>query len=214
MNKLLKRGFSTYITLMKNKLAASLMMLASGVMMTIAAASGHGNDTKTLPTLITAAGVIFSLWAFYRIGYIKANYDKLKDELQIDIEKRVFILQIIEALIYLVVTAAGIYLLMNESFVDLILNLMAGIFTTINGIIGVTNLYKERRTRGPRWIIRLIVTIFELVVGPYFIIASSSIDIRALLIMGILTVVAGLTETIFTIISRYDKIKDNHGKEE
>ena len=214
MNKLLKRGFNIYRTLLKNKLATAMMMFVSGLMMAISAANGHGNDTKTLPTIITAAGVLFSLWAFYRLGYIKANYDKLTDELQKDLEKRVFILQIVEALAYLVVTAAGIYLLMHESFTNLILNFMAGGFTIINGITGSIELYKKRQQRNARWIIRLILTLAELGLGTYFVLASNTIEISGLLAMGILTTIAGLIEIIFTILSRYDKIKDNHGKEE
>ncbi len=196
MNKLLKRGFDVYKIFLKNKLAVSLMMFVSGVIMTIAALNGRGNDTKTLPTLITAAGVLFSLWAFYRFGYVKANYDNLESKAQRDAKKRVLIFQFIEALVYLVITAAGIYLLMNESLVNLILNLMVGGFTTFNGIMGVINLIKRRAKRDWRWIIRLILTIFELAVGIYFIVLSSAIDIRELLVMGILTAVAGIIEII------------------
>lgn len=201
MNKILKRGFGVYKILLKNKLAASTMMLISGVIMTIAALGGHGNDTKTLPTLITSAGVLFALWAFYHFGYLKAGYDALTTKQQRDLAKRALILQFIEALAYLAVTAAGIYLLMNESLVNLILNLVTGGFTILNGIMGVINLYKRRANRDWRWVVRLILTIFELAVGTYFIVMSSSVDAKGLLVMGILTAVAGLIE-IISVYSR------------
>jgi len=196
MNKLLKRGFNIYKILLKNKLAASLMMLVSGTMMAIAASGGHGNDTKTLPTLITSFGVLFSLWAFYRFGYLKADYDRLTDKAQRALAGRALFLQVLEALAYLIVTGAGIYLLMNESLVNLILNLIVGGFTIFNGIMGVVSLYKRRTERNWRWVVRLILTLVELAFGTYFIVSSSTIDTNGLLIMGILTAVAGLIETI------------------
>lgn len=203
MNSLLKRTASAYIILMKNKLIASMMMLVSGVMMAVGALNGRGNDTKTIPILITSAGVMFSIWAFYRVGYIKANYDKLDDETQKSIEKRVLILQVIEALAYVIVTVAGIYLLLNESLMNLILNLMVGIFTTFNGIMGVISLCKRLNNRNYRWIVRLILTIFELIAGPYFIIMASSVDISGLLVMGILTAVAGIIEVVSVYSKEY-----------
>ncbi len=212
MNSLLKRAASAYIILMKNKLIASMMMLVSGVMMAVGAANGHGNDTKTIPILITAAGVMFSIWAFYRLGYIKANYDKLEDKTQRDIEKRVLILQVIEASAYVIVTVAGIYLLLNESLMNLILNLVVGIFTTFNGIMGVISLCKRLNNRNYRWVIRLILTIFELIAGPYFIVMASSIDISGLLVMGILTAVAGVIEVASVYSKEYLKETVKDGK--
>lgn len=173
-----------------------MMMLVSGAIMAIAALNGHGNDTKTLPILITAAGVAFSLWSFYKIGYIKANYDKAEDKAQKSVEWRLIALQIVESLAYIIVTTAGIYLLLNESLVDMILNLMVGIFTTFNGVMGAISLIKRRSNRDWRWIVRLVLTIFELAVGPYFIVASNAIDIKGLVVMGILTAIAGLIEVI------------------
>ena len=182
-----------------------MMMLVSGVMMAITALNGQGNDTKTLPTLITAAGVLFSLWAFYRLGYLKANYDRIEDETQRIVERQGIFFQILEALAYIIVTVAGIYLLMNESLVNVILNLMVGGFTTFNGIVGAINLIKRRNKRDYRWYVRLVLTIFELVVGPYFIFASSTIDTNWLAVMGILTALAGLIEVIASFSS--DAIK-------
>ena len=77
MNKLVKRGFSAYKIFLKNKIASSIMMLMAGVMMFIAALNGKGNDTKSLPILITTVGTILTLWTVYRFGYIKANYDRI-----------------------------------------------------------------------------------------------------------------------------------------
>ena len=173
-----------------------MMMLVSGAIMAIAALNGHGNDTKTLPILITTAGVVFSLWSFYKIGYIKANYDKAEDKAQKSVEWRLIALQIVESLAYIIVTTAGIYLLLNESLVDMILNLMVGIFTTFNGVMGAISLIKRRGNRDWRWVVRLVLTIFELAVGPYFIVASNAIDIKGLVVMGILTAIAGLIEVI------------------
>ena len=212
MNKVLKRGFGVYKIFLKNKLAASLMMLVSGIMMTISALSGRGNDTKTIPTLITAAGVLFSLWAFYRLGYLKSDRDRLKDEGQKAILGRALGLQSLEALLYLVVTAAGIYLLMNEALVNLILNLIAGGFTIFNGIMGAISLVKRRKERNWRWIVRLVLTLVELGFGTYFIISSSSIDTNGILVMGILTAVAGLIEIISTTNSETLKNTVEDGK--
>ena len=61
MNKLVKRGIKAYNIFLKNKMAASLMMFIPGVMMTIAAIQGNGNDTKTLPLMILIAGEVFTL---------------------------------------------------------------------------------------------------------------------------------------------------------
>ncbi|MBR3319650.1 DUF308 domain-containing protein [Candidatus Saccharibacteria bacterium] len=196
VNTVVKRGFSAYIILMKNKLVASLMMLVSGAMMTIGALNNRGNDTKTLPVLITAAGVFFSFWSFYRIGYIKANYDKIEDDTQKSLEKRVLVLQAIETIAYIIVAVAGIYLLLNESLMNLILNLVVGLFTTFNGVMGAISLVKRWHEKNYRWYIRLVLTIFELIAGPYFIATANSVDISGLLIMGILTAVAGLIEII------------------
>lgn len=196
MNKILERGFGVYKIFLKNKLAASLMMLVSGVMMTIAALNGRGNDTKTIPILITSAGVLFSLWAFYRLGYLKSDRDRLKREGQKAIAGRALGLQSLEAFAYLVVTAAGIYLLLNESFVNLVLNLVTGSFSIINGVMGVISLIKRRENRDWRWVVRLVLTLFELGIGIYFIAASSSIDTRGFLAMGIIMAIAGVIDII------------------
>lgn len=63
MNKLVKRGLKAYNIFLKNKIAASLMMFIPGVMMTIAALNGNGNDLKSLPLMILIAGEIFILVA-------------------------------------------------------------------------------------------------------------------------------------------------------
>lgn len=212
MNKILKRGFGVYKIFLKNKLAASLMMLISGIMMAIAGSSGHGNDTKTLPTLITTAGVLFSLWAFYRLGYLKSDRDHLKDEAQKALIGRALGLQSLEALLYIVVTTAGIYLLMNEALANLMLNLIAGGFTIFNGIMGAISLVKRRKERNWRWVVRLVLTLVELAFGAYFIISSSSIDAKGILIMGILTAVAGIIEIISTTNSETIKNTVEDGK--
>ncbi len=55
------------------------MMFVSGLMMAIAGFNGNGNDIKTLPSVIALFGFIFTLWSFYRIGYIKSHYDNQKN---------------------------------------------------------------------------------------------------------------------------------------
>ena len=52
MNKLVKRGFNVWLIFIKNRIASSIMMLMSGVMMFIGALQGKGNDTMTLPLAI------------------------------------------------------------------------------------------------------------------------------------------------------------------
>ena len=175
-----------------------MMMFVSGVFMTVSAASGKGNDTKTIPILITVAGVIFSLWSVYRLGYVKAGRDHTEDEGERALVEKAIALQTIESLAYILITGAGIYLLLNESLVNLILNLMAGGFTIFNGINGVILLVKRRAEKNYRWFVRLVLTLLELGLGAYFIIAaaSNSVSLTWLLIMGILTALAGLIEII------------------
>ena len=62
MDKYVKRGLGAYIIFLKNKVASSLLMLFSGIMMFIAALNGKGNDTKSLPTLITVVGAALTLY--------------------------------------------------------------------------------------------------------------------------------------------------------
>ena len=200
MNKLVKRGFSAYKIFLKNKLAMSLMMLFSGIMMFIAAINGHGNDTKTLPLVITIAGAVFSFWGFYRLGYMKSNYDHLNAEQSTaKAEKKLLFFQVLEASLYVVVAVLGIILLTNEGLVNKVLNLMAGGFTTFNGVLGAISAYRNRNNKDFRWKFMLVLMVIELIVGPYFIFASDSINSEntaAFIIMGCLTMVAGTIEVI------------------
>ena len=198
MNKLVKRGFSAYKIFLKNKIASSIMMLMAGVMMFIAALNGKGNDTKSLPILITTIGVILTLWAVFRLGYIKSAYDKIeKNEREEKIAGRKILLsQAAETLLYALVAGLGVFLLSNEQFMNKVLNLMAGGFTTLNGVLGAINTYKNRENKDFRWKLMLVLTVIELIVGPYFIIVSDSIDINGYIVMGVLTMVAGTIEVI------------------
>lgn len=99
------------------------MMFISGLMMAIAGFNGNGNDTKMLPSVIVLVGFVLSLWAFYRIGYIKSNFDKLEDREEKIIERKVLIFQIVEAVIYLLVTALGAFFFVNENFTNKVLDL-------------------------------------------------------------------------------------------
>ena len=215
MNKLVKRGFSAYKIFLKNKLVSSIMMLFAGVMMFIAALNGRGNDTKSLPILITSVGTILTLWAVFRLGYIKSNLDRIgrNDRENKIIERRVLLLQVGETLVYMLVAGLGIFLLSNEGFTNKVLNLMAGGFTTLNGVLGAISTYKNRENKDFRWKFMLVLMVIELVIGPYFIIVSDSIDIAGYTIMGALTTVAGLIEVISALTKENLKGTLNDGKE-
>ena len=194
MNKLVKRGLKAYNIFLKNKIAASLMMFIPGVMMTIAALNGNGNDLKSLPLMILVAGEIFSFWSLYRIGYVKANLDKMEDEDERKAAWKIFFLQIGEGAIYLAIAAVGVYLLINEDLTNRILNLMAGFFTTLNGVLGAIKVVKGRDNKNFAWKFKLFLTLFELGFGIYFLIAHADINIKSYFVMGLITSIAGAIE--------------------
>lgn len=209
MNKLVKRGISVYKIFLKNKIAMSLMMLFSGIMMFIAAINGHGNDTKTMPLMITLAGAGFAFWSLYRLGCIKSDYEKITDRQEKVLQKRAIYLQIGEAAVYVIIAIVGIFLLINESFTNKVLNLMAGGFTTLNGVLGAIKVFKGRELKNFRWKFTLVLTIIELILGPIFIFAPT-IDINGYIVMGALTSIAGTIEVIsaFTMDNIKNTIKD------
>ena len=209
MNKLVKRGISVYKIFLKNKIAMSLMMLFSCIMMFIAAINGHGNDTKTMPLMITLAGAGFAFWSLYRLGCIKSDYEKITDRQEKVLQKRAIYLQIGEAAVYVIIAIVGIFLLINESFTDKVLNLMAGGFTTLNGVLGAIKVFKGRELKNFRWKFTLVLTIIELILGPIFIFAPT-IDINGYIVMGALTSIAGTIEVIsaFTMDNIKNTIKD------
>lgn len=213
MNQLVVKGFNAYKIFLKNKLATSIMMLVSGVMMLIAAINGHGNDTKTLPSLITVVGVVLAFWSFYRIGYIKSGYDKQSDRAKKTVERQAFFSQILETLIYVAVAGLGFFLILNEGFTNKVLNLMSGGFTILNGVFGTIYVYKNRENKNPKWKFRVVLTVVELVVGIYFIIASDSVETAGFIIMGTLTTIAGSIEVFSSLTkeSLRDTLQD--GKE-
>ena len=213
MNKLVKRGLKAYNIFLKNKLAASLMMLIPGLMMTFAAIQGNGNDTKSLPLMILLAGAVFSFWGFFRLGYSKCVIDRPIQSDERGSWRRDFFLLMLETVLYLIIAALGVFLLMNESLTNRILNLMAGGFTTFNGVMGAIRAFKGRHDKNFRWKFMLFLTGFELVWGIYFLIASESIGIGSYLVMGIITSVAGLIEVISCLNAKTlrDTIED--GKE-
>lgn len=215
MNKLVKRGFSAYKIFLKNKIASSFMMLFAGVMMFIAAINGHGNDTKSLPILITSVGTILTLYATYRLGYIKSNLDKIGKDKRDEkiVERRALLSQIGETLLYVLVAGMGITLIVNESLMDKILNLMAGGFTTLNGVLGAISAYKNRENKDFRWKLMLVLTVFELLIGPYFVFTSDSIEINWYIVMGALTTVAGIIEVISAVTRENIKCTIDDGKE-
>ncbi len=174
------------------------MMLFSGVMMFVAALNGKGNDTKSLPMLITSVGTILTLWAAYRLGYVKCKLDNTqRDDRRVRSEERkVIFFQVAESLLYIFVAGLGVFLLSNEGFTNKVLDLMAGGFTTLNGVLGAVHAYKGREEKDFRWKLMLVLTVIELILGPFFVIRSGSIDIPGYIIMGVLTTVAGLIEVI------------------
>lgn len=198
MNKLVKRGLSAYKIFLQNKLVASIMMLFSGVMMFIAALQGKGNDVYSLPILITTLGTVLTAWAVYKFGYLKCEYDKLKfGQKEVKNGKlKELIFQIGETLIYMVVAGLGVFLLSNHGFTDKVLNLMAGFFTTLNGVLGTIRAIKNRDNKDFGWKFMLVLTIIELALGPYFIITSDSIELNWYIVMGALTAIAGTVEVI------------------
>lgn len=169
--------------------------------MFVAAIQGRGNDTKTLPLLILVGGIVFSFWALYRIGYLKSNFDRALKMSQegTSIVKRALFLQIIEALVYVIVTAVGVFLLINEDFTNQVLNLMAGGFMVLNGVFGVMFVVKNRDRKNFWWFFRIGLTLLELGFGLYFVICSKSIEITSYMFMGILTTVAGVIEVVTAI---------------
>ena len=196
MNKLVKRGFSAYRVFLKDKLAMALMMFIPGVMMFLGALNGKGNDTVAMPLGITVAGSVFTFWACYQVGRIKTELDHLGERDDRRSMQKALILQILEGMLYLVVMVAGILLLINQGFVNKFLNLMSGGFTTLNGVLGAIKLFKRRENKNYRWYFRLVLTLVELTVGPYYFFASDSISSGWFMTMAILTMVAGAVEVV------------------
>ncbi len=214
MNKLLQKGVNAWLIFIKDRLAGAVMMLVSGVMMLIAALNGKGNDTKTLPSVIALFGIVFALWGFYRIGYIKSKCDHLVEREARILERKVLFRQIVESLVYIIITAVGVFLFINESFTDKILNLMAGGFTIFNGVMGTINLYKNRSEKDLfKWKFRFVLTIIEYAMGAYFIAASDSINVSMYAVMGTITTVAGTIEVITAIKTGgvKDAVRDSKG---
>ena len=219
MNKLVKRGLKAYNIFLKNKLAASLMMFIPGLMMTFAAIQGNGNDTKTLPLMILLAGAAFSFWGFFRLGYSKCVIDRPIKEDDRGGWRRDFFLLMLETVLYLIIAALGVFLLMNESLTNRILNLMAGGFTTFNGVMGIIRAYKGRENKDFRWKFMAVLTVIELGWGIFFLINSDKIGVEggfgvgSYLVMGIITSVAGLIEVISCLNAKTLKDTLEDGKE-
>ncbi len=197
MSKLLKRGFSIYKIFLKNKIAMAVMMLVSGIMMFVAALQGKGNDTVAMPLGITAAGAGLTFWSFYKIGYIRASFSTNKTDDERTVSRVAMFSQIGETVLYLTVAVVGVFLLLNQDFVNRVLNLMAGGFTTLNGVLGVVALVKMyKNEQNLRFWFKLILTVVELIMGVYFLINSDMTGGGWYIAMGALTTVAGTIEVI------------------
>ena len=194
----MKRGLGAYKIFLKNKLASSIMMFMSGIMMFIGAVNGNGNDTRSLPMLITSIGVILTLYAVFRLGYIKAHFDTIpkEDSPQRNAGLKVILMQCLETLLYMAVAGVGVFLLSNQQFTDKVLNLMSGGFTTLNGVLGMIGLYKKRYEIDSWWKFRFGLSVVELVLGVIFIVMSDSIGVGWYVIMGALTTLAGIIEVV------------------
>ena len=170
---------------------------------------GKGNDVYSLPILITSLGVALTLWSACKLGYLKCEYDNYKGT-EDQVKKRELLAQVIEGLIYAAVAGVGVFLLSNHQFTDKALNLMAGFFTTLNGVLNIFNVIKGRENRTVKWEFRVILMVFELILGPFFIINSDGLEVGWYIIMGALTTVAGIIEilTVTTKENIKDTIKD------
>ena len=199
MNKLLKRAGSAWLIFIKNKLAGAVMMFISGFMMALAGLNGNGNDTKTLPAVIALFGFIFSLWSFYRIGYVKTNLDRETTREKKAVCRRIFYSQILEATIYLIITFLGVYLFVNEGFTNTVLDLMCGGFTILNGVFGILWIAKNNDNHNFSWKFRIGLTVVEFFMGSYFILASNTINATGYLIMGSITTLAGVIEIVHAV---------------
>ena len=191
----------------------SLMMLFSGIMMFIAALQGKGNDTMAMPLGITIAGAAITFWSFYKIGYIKASLDNTEDSKDRSAIKTSIFLQSLETLLYLVVAGVGVFLLLNQGLVNRVLNLMAGGFTTLNGVLGIVKIVRTRNERNYSWWFRVALTVVELVLGPYFLISCDTVEGGWFIAMGALTIVAGTIEVIQALSPESIKSTMQDGKE-
>lgn len=198
MSQLVKRGFGAYKIFLKNKMVSSIMMLFSGFMMFIAALNGKGNDTKSLPILITVLGALLSFWTSFCFWRLKKRYDQIDETRVVELkeQRKALFFQGCEAVLSFVVLGLGIFLLCNENVMNKVLNLMAGGFTTLNGVLGAINAVKHRKNKDFQWKFMLVLTVFELILGPYFIFGSDTIGIVGFTIMGALTTIAGICEVI------------------
>lgn len=214
MDKYIKKGFGIYKIFLKNKIASSIMMLISGFMMFLAAVNGQGNDTKSLPMLITSIGVLLSLWSVFRLGYMKAQYDEIpkEDAIKRRLGLKSIALQAGEILLYMLVVGIGVFLLSNEQFTDKALNLMSGGFTILNGVFGVIYLYQKRNEVDFRWKFRLGLTLAEFILGILFVVMSDSIGVGWYVVMGALTTVAGIIEVFAAMNHRNIESTIDDGK--
>ncbi len=200
MNKYVKRGLSAYIIFLRNKLAACILMLMGGIMLTIGAFTGNGNDTKTLPTMIAIAGSAFLICGVYRIGYLKAELKSLNDEDEQNEKLWQLIFQVGETIIYLLIALFGIFLLLNSVVTNRLLNIMTGGFTILNGVIGIINVIKKREKHATfGWKFMLGLAIIELTLGTYFLFMPDDVNTAILGVVGIITIIAGVIEVITSL---------------
>ena len=86
--------------------------------------------------------------------------------------------------------------MINRDFTNIVLNLMAGFFTTLNGVLNIISTIKKRDNKDFRWKFMIVLMVCELILGPYFLICCTSIDINGYIVMGALTSIAGAIEVI------------------
>lgn len=198
MSELLKRGFSIYKIVIQNKLVAAVMMFVSGIMMSIAGFTGNGNDTKTMPSALIIVGAALTLWGAYRVGFLRANFLAARGAEEKTAKKHAMIAMVLESSVYLLLVLLGVFLLTHEQLMNTVLNIMTGAFTILNGVFGVIYLFKNHARIDGIWKFKVILTLLEFILGVYFIVSSETITLTALILLGILTAVAGVLEIIIT----------------
>ncbi len=198
MSELLKRGFSIYKIVIQNKLVAAIMMFISGVMMTISGFTGKGNNTTVMPVALIIVGSALTLWGAYQIGFLRANLLSAQGTEEKSAKKRALLAMSVESVVYFLLILLGIFLLTHKQLMNTALNIMAGVFTILNGIFGAIYLVKNRNKIDTVWKFKIILTLLEFILGCYFIISSETINLNMFIFLGTLTAVAGTLEIILT----------------
>jgi len=188
-------------------------MLLGGIMITIGGVNNTGNDTYTLPSLIAMTGAIFTFWGFYHTGYMKAGYDSLEGA-EKKANLKTIVWQVAETIVYLIITIVGLLLLLNQNFTNRLMNLITGGLTIFNGAIGIIKAIKNRANyKSFGWIFMTALSVTEIILGILFVILADSISQPGFIVMGIITVIAGIIEVGSALTKQVLKDTVRDGKE-